>query len=379
MEIPLTLPYMDEDEQQAIIKALADGKIIGNGAISKRVQKKMQELFDVKHVLLTPSCTAALEMSMLALDIGPGDEVILPSFTFVSAANCIVLRGATPVFADILPETLNIDPEEIRRRITPRTKGIMPMHYAGVGCEMDAIMGIAEEHDLFVVEDAAQGVDALYKNQYLGTIGDIGCYSFHGTKNITCGEGGAFLTNDDEIARKAEIIHEKGTNRAAFIRGQVDKYSWISMGSSYVLSDLLAAVLEVQLKKRVEIKYKRKEIWNAFYNGLKSLESQEKLKLTVIPEGCDLNYHIFFFRVSAKDIRDRLLDKLRSCGIGATFHYIPLHSSPYGKVFFPMIENLELRHTEELSNNLIRLPIYPGLNQSEIEFILAEITNFFTK
>ena len=271
MKVPSTVPYVGDEEEEAIKKALANGHLTGNGPICKRVQQQIQEMFEVKHVLLTPSCTAALEMAMLVLDIGPGDEVILPSFTFVSTANCIVLRGAKPVFAEIKPDTLNIDPKDIRRRITPRTKAIVPMHYAGVGCDMDAIIEIAEEHNLYVVEDAAQGVDALYKDQYLGTIGDIGCYSFHGTKNITCGEGGAFLTNDDELARRAEIAHEKGTNRAAFVRGQVDKYSWVSVGSSYVLSDLLAAVLEVQLGKREEIRIKRKVVWKRYYEELKPL------------------------------------------------------------------------------------------------------------
>jgi dTDP-4-amino-4,6-dideoxygalactose transaminase len=369
MRIPSNVPYIGVEEEKALKKALADGHLTGNGPICKRVQEQMQEIFNVKHVLLTPSCTAALEMAMLVLDIGPGDEVILPSFTFVSTANCIVLRGAKPVFAEIKPDTLNIDPEDIRRRITPRTKAIIPVHYAGVGCDMDAIMEIAEEHNLWVVEDAAQGVDALYKGQYLGTIGDIGCYSFHGTKNITCGEGGAFLTNDDELARRAEIAHEKGTNRAAFVRGQVDKYSWVSIGSSYVLSDLLAAVLEVQLGKRDEIKAKRKTMWEQYYKGLKLLAGEGKVILPVVPANREPNYHIFFFRVADEETRNRVLSTLRDRGIGATFHYIPLHSSPFGKKDLKCA--YELPRTEKASCTLVRLPIYASMESDEIASIVT--------
>lgn len=359
MRIPSTVPYIGPEEEEAVKGALASGHLTGNGPICKRVQRQMQEMFDVKHVLLTPSCTLALEMAMLVLGIGPGDEVIMPSFTFVSTANCVVLRGAKPVFAEIKPDTLNIDPDDIRRRITSHTKAIIPMHYAGVGCDMDAIMEIAAEHSLYVVEDAAQGVGALYKGQYLGTIGDIGCYSFHGTKNITCGEGGTFLTNDDELARKAEIIHEKGTNRAAFIRGQVDKYSWVSVGSSCVLSDLLAAVLEVQLARRAEIKARRKAVWEQYCEGLKPLAAEGKVILPIVPAGRESNYHIFFFRVADGDTRNAMLDGLRSKGIGATFHYIPLHSSPFGRGQLGCENGLPI--TEECSRTLVRLPIYPQL------------------
>ena len=376
MKVPSTVPYVGDEEEEAIKKALANGHLTGNGPICKRVQQQIQEMFEVKHVLLTPSCTAALEMAMLVLDVGPGDEVILPSFTFVSTANCIVLRGAKPVFAEIKPDTLNIDPKDIRRRITPRTKAIVPMHYAGVGCDMDAIIEIAEEHNLYVVEDAAQGVDALYKDQYLGTIGDIGCYSFHGTKNITCGEGGAFLTNDDELARRAEIAHEKGTNRAAFVRGQVDKYSWVSVGSSYVLSDLLAAVLEVQLGKREEIRIKRKVVWKRYYEELKPLSEEGKIILPVIPSGRESNYHIFFFRVKDEKRRNRLLDGLRDQGIGATFHYVPLHSSPYGQK--RLDQEVGLPITVEGGRTLVRLPIWPGLTSESCRLVVATVAKIIS-
>ena len=368
MKIPSNVPYIGIEEEEAVKKALVSGHLIGNGPICKRVERQMQEMFNVKYVLLTTSCTHALEMAMLALGIGDGDEVILPSFTFVSTANCVVLRGAKPVFAEIKPDTLNIDPDDIRRRVTSRTRAIMPVHYAGVGCDMDEIMAIAEEHGLYVVEDAAQVVDAKYMGRYLGTIGHIGCYSFHYTKNITCGEGGAFLTNDDEIARKAEIIREKGTNRSAFLRGEVDKYTWVSVGSSYVLSDLLAAVLEVQLTKLAGIKAKRKEVWEQYYEGLKPLMAEGKVILPIIPAGRESNYHIFSFQVADEDARNTMLDGLRSEGIGATFHYVPLHSSPFGREKLGCEDDLPL--TDECSTTLVRLPLHPGILDEQVQRIV---------
>lgn len=360
MNIPSTMPYVGTEEEEAIKRVLASRHLTGNGPVCKRLQSRMEEMFNVGHVLLTPSCTAALEMAMLILGIGPGDEVILPSFTFVSTANSVVLRGAKPIFAEIKPDTLNIDPDDIRRRITRRTRAIIPVHYAGVSCDMDAIMDIAQEHDLYVVEDAAQGVDALHEGRYLGTIGHIGCYSFHGTKNITCGEGGAFLTNADEVAQKAEIIQEKGTNRAAFIRGQVDAYTWVSVGSSYVFSELLAAVLEAQLAKRAEIKARRKAVWRGYYEGLKPLAAEGRVILPVIPPGRESNYHIFFFRVTDEHKRNALLDALRAKGIGASFHYIPLHSSPFAREQLGCEDDLAV--TDECSRTLVRVPIYPSLS-----------------
>lgn len=377
MKIPSNVPYIGIEEEEAVGKAIVSGYLTGNGPICKRVERQMQEMFNVKYVLLTTSCTHALEMAMLVLGIGSGDEVILPSFTFVSTANCVVLRGARPIFAEIKSDTLNIDPDDIRRRITPRTKAIIPMHYAGVGCDMDAIMEIAAEHNLYVVEDAAQGVDALYKGRYLGTIGNLGCYSFHGTKNIACGEGGAFLTNDDALAQKAEIIHEKGTNRAAFVRGQVDKYSWVSVGSSYVLSDLLAAVLEAQLAKRAEVKDRRKVVWEQYYRGLKPLAAKGEVILPVVPAERESNYHIFFFRVADEDTRNAVLDGLRGEGIGATFHYIPLHSSPF--VRQSMEREYDLPVTDECSTTMVRLPLYPGILDEQIERIVQTVGDQLVK
>lgn len=356
-DIAFNEPWMGAEEADAVRDTLARGTIRGDGPVSSRVQKQMETWLDVDHVFLTTSCTHALEMAMIALGIGPGDEVIMPSFNFVSSANAVVLRGATPVFAEVHPDTLNLDVADAARRITPRTKAIVPVHYAGVSCDMEALMDCADAHGLPVVEDAAQGVDAWYHGQALGTIGDIGCYSFHETKNISCGEGGAFLTPHEDIARKAELVREKGTNRSAFIRGEVDKYTWVSEGSSYIQSDILAAVLEAQLQKRDAIKTRRRTVWNAYYDALAALADTAPLHLPHIPEGCDSNYHIFFFRVDTPDRRNHLLDALKANGIAASFHYIPLHSSPFGEKY---VED-DLPVTRHCSETLIRLPLHPGL------------------
>ncbi len=357
--IPFSLPFIDQREQAAVQRALQLSTLHGNGEITLRVQQQMRQWLDVRHVSLTTSCTHALEMAMIVLGIGPGDEVIMPSFTFVSTANAVVLRGATPVFAEIQPDTLNLDPEDVAARITPRTKVIMPVHYGGVACDMDRLCEIAREANCHVVEDAAQAVDAKYKGRYLGTIGSIGAYSFHDTKNITCGEGGAFLTDDEEMAQCAEIIAEKGTNRAAFLRGEIDKYTWVSAGSSYIPSDVLIAMLEVQLAKCAEIKEKRRQVWEAYRATLQPLAEAGGLSLPHIPDDCESNYHAFFFRVKTPAIRTRLLNEFRAQGIQATFHYVPLHSSPFGRE--TLKNRQELPTTEHCSQTLIRLPLYPSL------------------
>lgn len=367
MNIPFNKPFIDKDEEDAVIEALRGGHLRGDGPYTRKVQQQMEEWLNVKHVLLTTSCTHALEMAMLVLGLEEGDEVIMPSFNFVSSANATVLRGATPIFAEVSPDTMNIKPDDIKRKITEKTKVIVPVHYAGVGCEMDAIMEIADEHDLYVVEDAAQGVDAYYDNKPLGTIGDIGCFSFHDTKNLTCGEGGAFLTNNDDIAHKAEIVREKGTNRAAFFRGEVDKYSWVNKGSSYIPSDLLAALLEVQLKKKEEIKRKRRQVWIKYYMALKPLAEEGLLQLPAIPEDYSSNYHLFYFLVKEEEQQQLVIEALKQKGIKASFHYVPLHSAPFSK------KNLKdanvLNQTEKLSSTLIRLPIFPQLH-AQIDDIL---------
>lgn len=359
MTIPFNRPYVDDAERKAVADAVGQTVLHGDGPISERVQTYLEDWLDVRHAYLTTSCTHALEMAMIALDIGPGDEVIMPSFTFVSTANAVVLRGATPVFAEVRPETLNVDPEDVARQITDRTRAIMPVHYGGVACDMDALRSLADAHDLRIVEDAAQGVDAYYKGQALGTIGDAGCYSFHDTKNITSGEGGAFLTNDDDLAERAEIVREKGTNRSAFFRGEVDKYSWVDEGSSYIQSDVLAALLEAQLAKRDEIRRRRKTVWMAYHDALAPLAEDGLITLQTVPDYATPNYHLFYFRTRSPDERNIVLDALKEKGIGATFHYIPLHSSPYGRNELGCTQDLPV--TQHCSDTLIRLPLYPQL------------------
>lgn len=368
-------PYMDDEETKAVLDAVNRGNLIGDGPICRRVEAYMKEAFDVKHVLLTASCTAALEMAIMSLGIGPGDEVILPSFTFVSTANCVVLRGAKPVLAEIKPGTLNIDPDDVARKLSPKTRAIIPVHYAGVACEMDRLARIAEERGLFIVEDAAQGVDATYKGKYLGTIGDIGCYSFHWTKNIVCGEGGAFLTNNDDLAFKAEIIREKGTNRSAFIRGEVDKYTWVGTGSSYILSDLLASLLEVQLKKGQEIKVKRQKVWQYYLERLGPLKEKGLLELPEITEGADPNYHIFFIQTGTPEEQDRLIGYLKSHGIPASFHYLPLHTSPYWRNTFG--DECHLPITESVATRLVRLPLGTHITEDQADYICNRIYRFY--
>lgn len=360
MEIPFTLPFVGDEEERAVADAVHQDVLHGDGPISERVQAQLREWLGVKHAYLTTSCTHALEMAMIALDVGPGDEVIMPSFNFVSSANAVVLRGATPVFAEIDPGTLNVDPADVAAKITDRTVAVVPVHYAGVACDMDALTALADAHALHLVEDAAQGVDADHDGTPLGTIGDVGCYSFHDTKNVTCGEGGAFLTNDDALARQAEIVREKGTNRSAFYRGEVDKYSWVSQGSSYIQSDVLAALLEAQLAKRDVIRERRKRVWEAYYDALTPLADAGLLHLPEVPDYARPNYHLFFFRTQTHDGRNALLDALKADGIQATFHYVPLHSSPYGRETLGC--DAELPVTQHCSETLIRLPVYPQLS-----------------
>lgn len=357
--IPFNIPFIGEAEVEAVTAALRQNVLRGDGPISHRVEKMFTSWLGIPHVYFTTSCTHALEMAMIALEIGPGDEVIMPSFTFVSSANAVVLRGAKPVFAEIDEQTLNLDPADVARKITSRTRAIVPVHYAGVACDMDAILAVAKKHDLYVIEDAAQGVDAYYKGRPLGGIGHIGCYSFHDTKNITSGEGGAFLTTDEQIAHKAELVREKGTNRSAFFRGEVAKYNWVSQGSSYIQSDILAALLEAQIEKREQIKEMREAVWRAYYAALEPLADAGKVIMPVIPDYASSNYHIFFFRVTDDTRRDQVIGALKAEGIQATFHYVPLHSSPYGRNILGCTDELPV--TQQCSESLIRLPMYPQL------------------
>jgi dTDP-4-amino-4,6-dideoxygalactose transaminase len=329
----------------------------------------MQDVFNAKHVFLTTSCTHAMELALMALDIQPGDEIILPSFTFTTTATAVVLQHAVPVYAEIELDTLNIDPVDVESKITSRTRAIMVMHYNGVACKMAEIMQLAERHGLAVIEDAAHAVGAKYQGRYLGTWGDAGCYSFHSTKNFTCGEGGALLSNNDDLCRRAEILREKGTNRSAFLRGEVDKYTWVDKGSSYVLSDLLAALLEVQLRRLDEIKSARKELYRRYAQEFRALELQDRIHLPVIPEDCDPSYHLFLFRTHTGEERNALLDGLRQRGIQATFHYVPLHSSPFGSRYC----REELPLTQLASETLIRLPLYPGLAVADQDRVITEV------
>jgi dTDP-4-amino-4,6-dideoxygalactose transaminase len=365
MDIPFNQPYVSEAEQEAVATAVQQDTLHGDGPISERVQGFLESWLDVRCALLTTSCTHALEMAMITLDLEAGDEVIMPSFTFVSTANAVVLRGATPVFAEINPDTLNLDPKAVEQKITSRTKAIMPVHYGGVACDMEAFQELADAYDLALVEDAAQGVDAYHNGRPLGTIGDIGCYSFHDTKNITSGEGGAFLTNDEAIAERAEIVREKGTNRSAFYRGEVDKYSWVDEGSSYIQSDVLAALLSAQLDRRTEIKEKRKQVWTTYRKALRPLAEEGVIEFQTIPEYAEPNYHLFYFRTNTPEERTAVLQALKDAGIQATFHYVPLHSSPFGRNTLGCTEDLSI--TQHCSETLVRLPVYPQLAEQARE------------
>ncbi len=373
--IPFNKPSISEKEIRYIIDSIKKFHISGDGYYSKKVQLFLEQTIHTYKALLTTSCSSALDMSAILLDLKEGDEVILPSYTFVSTANAVVLRGATPVFADIQEDTLNIDPEDIKRKITSKTKAIFPVHYAGIGCDMDAIMKIALEQDLKVVEDAAQGVNAKYREKYLGTIGHIGCYSFHETKNYSCGEGGAILINEDDqsLIERAEVIREKGTNRSKFYRGEVDKYTWVDVGSSYLPSDILAAFLYAQLEKIDEINEKRKTVYEYYHKNLKEFEQMGLLRLPVIPEECESNYHMFYLILNSPQERDYLMYKLKEKGISAVFHYIPLHTSPMGKRYGYMAGDLPV--TENLSYRLLRLPMYPGLTRLEQDYIIEAINS----
>jgi dTDP-4-amino-4,6-dideoxygalactose transaminase len=373
--IPFNKPFIIGRELEYITQAVALGHLSGDGPFTKKCHAWMEQKFGAKKVLLTHSCTAALEMAALLADIQPGDEVIMPSYTFVSTANAFVLRGAVPVWCDIREDTLNIDETKIEALITPRTKAIVPVHYAGVACEMDAIMEIAAKYNLLVIEDAAQGVNATFNGKHLGTIGHLGCYSFHETKNFISGEGGALVINDDRFIERAEIIREKGTNRSNFFRGQVDKYTWVDIGSSYLPSELIAAFLYAQLEQADEITRQRHAIHERYAVGLQSLADAGYLRLPQIPNGCLYNAHMFYIIVESEPIRARLLAHLKQNNINAVFHYVPLHTSPMGQRYGCRPGDLPV--TEDLSDRLIRLPCFYELTQQEQDRIITCMRIFF--
>lgn len=358
-----------------IQKAIDNKKICGDGEFTQKCSEWLEEKTGASKVLLTTSCTHALEMAALLCDIKEGDEVIMPSYTFVSTADAFVLRGAKIVFVDIRPDTMNIDETKIEAAITDKTKVIVPVHYAGVACEMDTIMDIAKRHNLMVVEDAAQGLMSTYKGKSLGTIGDFGCISFHETKNYSMGEGGALYINDSKYIEDAEIIREKGTNRSKFFRGQIDKYTWVNAGSSYLPSDMNAAYLWAQLEIADEINNHRLELWNTYYEGLKSLEEKGLIELPKIPEGCEHNAHMFYIKTKDLEERTKIIKYLKNNEILAVFHYIPLHSAPAGEKFG--IFSGEDQYTTKESERLLRLPMYYGLDIETVSAVCSIILDFY--
>lgn len=374
-QIPFNKPYLAGKELYYIAQAVLSGHTSGDGAFTRRCQSFMENRFGAEKVLLTHSCTAALEMAALLCEIEPGDEVILPSFTFVSTANAFFLRGARFAFVDILKDTLNIDHTRIEEAITERTKVIVPVHYAGIGCDMDAIMKIARKHDLLVVEDAAQGVNAKYRDKFLGTIGDLGTYSFHETKNCICGEGGAILINNPRFAERAEVIRDKGTDRGRFLRGEVSKYTWVGAGSSFLPSDILAAFLCAQLENIDTINKRRCELFDYYYRALMPLANDGELRLPYVSSDVGSNSHLFYIILKDESTRNTLIEYLKNAGIMAVFHYVPLHLSPVGREMG--YRDGQLPMTESLSGRLLRLPFYFDMTHGDLQRVVEAIKQFF--
>lgn len=369
--IPFTKTSITNLEENYILDAIKNSKICGDGKYTQKCNEWFKKNCNINNFLLTTSGTHSLELATLLVELKPGDEVIVPSYTFVSTADAILLRGAKPIFVDIDKKDFNIDVNLIEEKITSKTKAIFPVHYAGVACDMDKIMEISKKHNLTVVEDAAQGVMAYYKDKLLGTIGDYGCYSFHETKNYVMGEGGAIVVKDDKKFEKAEIIREKGTNRSQFIRGDVDKYTWHEIGSSYLPSDILAALLYGQMERNQEIMEKRMNIWNYYNDNLADLEEKEKLIRPYIPHYAKHNAHMFYIVLPTGNIRNNLMSKLKENGIGATFHYIPLHTSPMG-IRLGCKEG-DLPITEEYSRRILRLPLYADMTEKDAKYVVERV------
>ena len=375
--INFNIPPYTGKEMEYMKQAVENKKICGDGPFTKKCNQWLEERFHVQKVLLTTSGTTALEMATILCDLHEGDEVILPSYTFSSTATSVVLTGAKLVFVDIRPDTMNIDETKIEDAITDKTKAIMVVHYAGVACEMDTIMDIAKRHNLKVIEDAAQGVMSTYKGRYLGTIGDFGCYSFHETKNYSMGEGGALVINNPEYNEKAEILREKGTNRAKFFRGQVDKYTWVDYGSSYLPSDLNAAYLWAQLEKADEINENRLQAWNRYNEAFQELAEAGKIELPTIPDGCVHNAHMYYVKLKDLEERTKFIAYMKEAGVQCTFHYIPLHSAPAGQKFGIFSGNDECTTSE--SDRLVRLPLYYQFSEEDRDKVITCIKNFFEK
>lgn len=368
MSIPFNKPHLTGRELEYITQAHGNSILAGDGPFTKHCHRWLEQQTGTRKALLTHSCTAALEMSALLLNIAPGDEIIMPSYTFVSTANAFVLRGGVPVFVDIREDTLNLDDSLIEAAITKKTKAIVPVHYAGVACDMDRILAIAENHSLAVVEDAAQGVGARYKGKPLGAIGHLGCYSFHETKNVISGEGGALLVNDPRLVERAEIIREKGTDRSRFFRGQVDKYTWQEVGSSFLPGEIVAAFLWAQFEKEQQITQARLAAWQHYHTALAPLEAEGLLRRPTIPADCEHNAHMYYVLLSPGLPRDAVLQRLSSAGVNSVFHYVPLHSAPAGKRYART--HGKLTHTEDLSQRLIRLPLWIGITPEQQERVV---------
>ncbi len=372
--IPFNRPVLAGNELEYISRALAGGHISGNGEFTRRCQGLLEEELGVPRALLTTSCTHALEMAALLLNISSGDEVIIPSFTFVTTALAFVMRGARPVFIDIHPDTLNLDEEQLEGLITPRTRAVIPIHYGGVGCEMERIMQISRAHRISTVEDNAHGLFGSLRGQPLGSFGDLATLSFHETKNFSCGEGGALLINDPKLIERAEIIREKGTNRSQMFRGEVDKYTWLDLGSSYIPSDILAAFLLAQLETRKRIQAARKRIWDYYFRSLRQWAEENETRLPHIPPDRGQAYHLFYLLLPSAEIRGRLIGHLRERGIHSVFHYLPLHLSPMGKKLGGNGHHCPV--TEEVSDQLLRLPFYNDISESDLERVTKAITAF---
>lgn len=372
--IPFNKPALVSGEIELVAEVLQQGHMAGDGAYTKKCNNLLELITGAQKVLLTTSCTHALEMTALLLDIQAGDEVILPSFTFVSTVNAFVLRGARPVFADIRPDTLNLDESKLEALITPHTRAIVPVHYAGVGCEMESILAIAHQHGLKVVEDNAHGLFGKYRGKSLGTFGDLATQSFHETKNISCGEGGAVLINNPALNDRAEILREKGTNRSRFFRGQVDKYTWVDIGSSYLPSEALAAVLYAQLTAREEIQSRRRHIWERYARTLSGWAQQHNVRLPIIPEYCQQPYHMFYLLMPSLEVRTRFIGWMKDHGVICVFHYLPLHLSQMGQKFGGKVGDCPV--TEDISDRLVRLPLFYNLEDSELDEVIEQILAF---
>ncbi len=374
MDIPFNKPYITGNELGYIQTAIEDGAVSGDGQFTVKCQNLLKEKFGFKECLLTTSCTDALELAALLLDIGPGDEVIVPSYTFVSSANAFMLRGAKILFADSTNNGPNIDPESIRSLVTPNTKAIVVVHYAGIPCEMDAINEIAEEYGLYVVEDAAHALDTYYKGKPAGMLGHLAAFSFHATKNVIAGEGGALVINDERFIKRAEVLREKGTNRSAFLRGEIDKYEWIDAGSSFAPSELNAAFLFAQLEQLDAIQKRRRKLWQRYYNALRILQVQQQVQLPVVSAHASHSAHVFYLICATADERIALINHLKEHGVQAVFHYLSLHKSPF---HLQHSEPTHLPNTQHYSHCLVRLPLYYDLTEEQVDFVVGKVLEFY--